>query len=135
MAVKGLHPGTRVIGVEPETADDYRQSLQAGRRISIPMPRTVADALQVAQPGELTFAHNRALLDSIVTVSDAELIGAMRFCHERLKVVVEPGGVAGLAALLSGAVQPAPGARVGVILSGGNVDPERFCRLLHSISS
>ncbi|HWD84517.1 MAG TPA: pyridoxal-phosphate dependent enzyme [Solirubrobacteraceae bacterium] len=135
VAVKGLGSGTRVIGVEPETADDYRQSLLAGSRITIPVPRTVADALQVAQPGELTFAHNQALLHSIVTVSDAELIGAMRFCHERLKLVVEPGGVAGLAALLAGAVQLAPAERVGVILSGGNVDPERFCRLLHSISS
>jgi threonine dehydratase len=135
VAVRGLAPGTRVIGVEPEAGDDYRQSLLAGSRISIPVPRTVADALQVNQPGELTFAHNRALLDSIVTVSDAELIGAMRFCHERLKLVVEPGGVAGLAALLCGAVQLSPAERAGVILSGGNVDPERFCRLLDSISS
>jgi threonine dehydratase len=95
----------------------------------------VADALQVNQPGELTFAHNRVLLDSIVTVPDSELISAMRFCHERLKLVVEPGGVAGLAALLSEAVELAPGERVGVILSGGNIDPERFCRLLDSISS
>jgi threonine dehydratase len=135
VALTGLQPGARVIGVEPETADDYRQSLLAGSRISIPVPRTVADALQVAQPGALTFAHNQALLDSIVTVPDAELIGAMRFCHERLKVVAEPGGVAGLAALLSGAVRLAPGERAGVILSGGNVDPERFCALLDSISS
>ncbi len=135
VALKSVQPGARVIGVEPETADDYRQSLLAGSRISIPVPRTVADALQVSQPGELTFAHNRALLDSIVTVSDADLIAAMGFCHERLKLVVEPGGVAGLAALLCGAVQLAPTERAGVILSGGNVDPERFCQLLHSISS
>jgi threonine dehydratase len=133
VAVKALSPHTRVIGVEPESADDYRRSLLAGRRIRIAVPRTVADALQVAEPGELTFAHNRTLLDDVVTVSDAELVMAMRFCHERLKLVVEPGGAAGLAAVLAGAVDLRHARRVGLILSGGNVDPERFCELLQSI--
>lgn len=130
VAVRGLDSSTRVIGVEPEAADDYRQSLRAGRPVNIPVPRTVADALQVGRPGDLTFAHNRVLLDEVVTVTDAGLIEAMRFCHERLKLVVEPGGVAGLAALLAGAVKLTGGERVGVILSGGNVDSDRFCRLL-----
>ncbi|HET9720409.1 MAG TPA: pyridoxal-phosphate dependent enzyme [Solirubrobacteraceae bacterium] len=133
VAVRALSPRTRVIGVEPESADDYRQSLLAGRRIRTGVPRTVADALQVAEPGELTFAHNRRLLDGVVTVSDADLVEAMRFCHERLKLVVEPGGVAGLAAVLAGAVELRHAKRVGLILSGGNVDAERFCQLLQSI--
>lgn len=128
-AVKALAPQARVIGVEPEAGDDYRRSLAAGRRIEVTVPRTIADALQVAIPGVLTFEHNRRLLDGIVTVSDPQLIEAMRFCHERLKVVVEPGGAAALAAILSGAVKLKPGERAGVILSGGNVDVARFCAL------
>jgi threonine dehydratase len=128
-AVKALAPQARVIGVEPEAGDDYRRSLAAGRRIEVPVPHTIADALQVAIPGVLTFEHNRRLLDGIVTVSDPQLIEAMRFCHERLKVVVEPGGAAALAAILSGAVKLKPGERAGVILSGGNVDVARFCAL------
>jgi threo-3-hydroxy-L-aspartate ammonia-lyase len=127
-AVKALCPAARVIGVEPEAGDDYRQSLAAGRRIAIDVPRTIADALQVTSPGELTFAINRELLDGVVTVSDAELVDAMRFAFERLKLVVEPGGAAGLAALLSGKIGDK--ARIGVILSGGNVDWGRFCQLL-----
>lgn len=129
-AVKALCPDARVVGVEPAAGDDYRRSLAAGRRIAIDVPRTIADALQVPTPGELTFAINRALLDGIVTVSDAELIGAMRFAFERLKLVLEPGGAAGLAALLCRRVQLRPGTRVAVVLSGGNVDPERFCKLI-----
>jgi threo-3-hydroxy-L-aspartate ammonia-lyase len=129
-AVKALCPRARVIGVEPEAGDDYRRSLEADRRIGIAVPRTIADALQVTIPGELTFAINRELLDSVVTVTDAELVDAMRFGFERLKLVLEPGGAAGLAALLAGKVDAPAGARAGVILSGGNVDPSRFCELL-----
>lgn len=130
VAVKALIPDARVIGVEPASADDYRQSLAAGRRVAIEVPPTIADALQVSTPGELTFALNRTLLDGIVTVTDAELVETIRFCHERLKLVVEPGGAAGLAALLAGKVAVKPGARVGVILSGGNIDLPRLCALL-----
>ena len=130
-AAKSLCPRARVIGVEPAAADDYRRSLEAGCRITIEMPHTIADALQARTPGELTFAINRRLLDAIVTVSDLELVDAMRFAFERLKLVLEPGGAAGLAALLAGRVEPGPGAaRVGVVLSGGNVDPERFGALV-----
>jgi threonine dehydratase len=134
IAIKALYPDARVIGVEPETADDYRRSLATGQRVSTPVPRTIADALQVTTPGELTFEHNRRLLDGIVTVSDQQLVEAMRFCHERLKVVVEPGGVAGLAAILSGAAELRPGERAGVILSGGNVEVARFRALTQSMS-
>jgi threo-3-hydroxy-L-aspartate ammonia-lyase len=130
--VKALCPGAQVIGVEPEAADDYRRSLAADRRIAIDVPRTIADALQVTMPGELTFAINRVLLDGIVTVADAELVQGMRFGFERLKLVLEPGGAAGLAALLAGKVAVDAGTRVGVILSGANVDATRFCELMSS---
>lgn len=131
-AAKALCPDARVIGVEPEAGDDYRRSLEAGRRIAIEVPHTVADALQVTAPGELTFEINRKLLDGIVTVSDGQLVEAMRFSFERLKLVLEPGGAAGLAALLAEKVALAGSERVGVVLSGGNVDPERFGELLAS---
>jgi threo-3-hydroxy-L-aspartate ammonia-lyase len=130
VAVKAVHPATRVIGVEPEAGDDYRRSLAAGERIEIEVPRTIADALQVTVPGELTFEINRRLLDGVLTVSDAELVEAIRFSFERLKLVVEPGGSAGLAALLAGKVDVAAGERVCAILSGGNLDPVLAGRLL-----
>ncbi|MBV9049784.1 MAG: pyridoxal-phosphate dependent enzyme [Solirubrobacterales bacterium] len=130
VAIKACCPRARLIGVEPEAADDFRRSLAADRPITIDVPRTIADALQVTAPGELTFAINRSLLDAIVTVSDAELIAAMRFAFEHLKLVLEPGGAAGLAALLAHKVALDSGARVGVVLSGGNVDWARFCELL-----
>jgi threonine dehydratase len=87
-AVKSLCPGVRVIGVEPEGGDDHRRSVLAGRRIAIDVPTTIADALQVMMPGELTFGINRELLDRIVTVSDADLVEAMRFAFEHLKLVL-----------------------------------------------
>ncbi len=130
IAMKACCPGARVIGVEPEAADDYRRSLAAGRPIAIEVPRTIADSLQVSAPGELTFAINSELLDGIVTVADSDLVAAMRFAFEQLKLVLEPGGAAGLAALLAGKLKLEPGARVGVLLSGGNVDAARFCELL-----
>lgn len=127
-AVKALHPGTRVIGVEPEAGDDTRRSLEAGRRVTVPVPRTIADGQALPTPGELTFSLNRRLLDGIVLVSDDEIRHAMRFAFERLKTVLEPSGATPLAALLSGRIDPLP-RRVGVILSGGNVDAARFAEL------
>ena len=129
-AVKALRPAARVIGVEPEAGDDYARSLAAGQRVSIAIPETIADSLRLTSPGELTFAINKSLVDGIVTVSDLELIAAMRFAFERLKLVLEPGGAAGLAALLAHRVELTADARVGVIMSGGNVDPATFSRLL-----
>jgi threonine dehydratase len=129
--VRNRCPAARIVGVEPEAADDYRRSLDAGRRLELDtVPPTIADALQVVAPGELTFEVNRELVDGIATVSDAELVDAMRFVFERLKLVAEPSGVAGIAALLAGKVDVAPGSRVGVILSGGNVGAERFAELI-----
>lgn len=127
-AVKGLHPRAQVIGVEPEAGDDTLRSLREGRRVSIPVPHTIADGQALQTPGELTFSVNRRLLDGIVLVGDDEIREAMRFAFERLKTVLEPSGATGLAALLTGRAGPLP-ERVGVILSGGNVDAERFARL------
>jgi len=131
--VKAMHPAARVLGVEPQEGDDLRRSLAAGERVSIEVPHTIADSLRLTTPGELTFAINRALLDGVLVVSDAELLDAMRFALERLKLVLEPGGAAALAALLAGKVPVAPGDRVGVILSGANIEAERFAALVRSL--
>ena len=127
-AAKGLDAGIRVIGVEPEAGDDTRRSLEAGRRVTIPVPRTIADGQAAETPGELTFSVNRRLVDEIALVSDDEIREAMRFAFERLKIVVEPSGATPLAALLAGRAGPLPH-RIGVIVSGGNIDAERFARL------
>jgi threonine dehydratase len=131
-AATAMAPGVRVIGVEPETADDTRRSLEAGERVGGEVPHTIADGLQVAIPGELTFEVNRRLVERVVTVTDDELIAAMAFLFERTKQVVEPSGAAGVAALLGGRVADLEGARVGVILSGGNVSAARFGELVGS---
>ncbi|MGW1270006.1 pyridoxal-phosphate dependent enzyme [Streptomyces sp. NPDC002491] len=127
-AVKGLRPGIRVVGVEPEAGDDTKRSLEAGRRVEIPVPRTIADGQALHTPGELTFSVNRRLVDAITLVSDDEIRAAMRFAFERLKIVVEPSGATPLAALLAGRVDDLP-RRVGVIVSGGNIDAGRFAEL------
>jgi threo-3-hydroxy-L-aspartate ammonia-lyase len=123
-AIKGLLPGASVVGVEPAQAGDTSQSMRAGYRVSIPEPDTIADGLRAREPGELTFQINSRLLDDVVTVSEAAIIEAMRFCFARLKVVVEPSGAVALAALLSGVISPS--GRTAVVLSGGNVDPADF---------
>jgi threonine dehydratase len=123
-------PGARAIGIEPEEGDDHARSLAAGQRVEIPVPRTIADALQLTTPGELTFEHNRRLLDGIALVSDAEIVEAMRFLFERLKLVAEPAGAAAVAALLAGKVELERGCRVGAVISGGNVGADRFAELL-----
>jgi threonine dehydratase len=126
---KALEPGIRVIGVEPEAGDDVRRSLAAGERVRIPVPRTIADGQATPSPGRLTFKVIAGLVDEVVTVSDDEIREAMRFLFERLKVVAEPSGACALAALLAGRVALGD-ARVGVTLSGGNVDVDRFARVL-----
>jgi len=128
-AAKGLQPGIRVIGVEPEAGDDTKQSLAAGERVRIPVPRTIADGQAAPIPGELTFSINRRLVDEIVLVTDDEIRAGLRFAVDRLKQVLEPSGATGLAALLAGRLRPAP-ARIGVIISGGNVGAARLAELL-----
>ena len=129
-AARALLPGVRLVGVEPEAADDTRRSLEAGHRVRLgAVPRTIADGLQAQTPGELTFEVNRRLVGEVVTVSDAEIVEAMRFLFERMKVVAEPSGAVGVAALLAGRIRAGLG-QVGVILSGGNVSPGRFAELV-----
>ncbi|MBA3552750.1 MAG: pyridoxal-phosphate dependent enzyme [Actinobacteria bacterium] len=128
-AAKSLLPRIRVVGVEPASGDDTRRSLERGERAAIPVPRTIADGLQVATPGEMTFEVNRRLVDGIVTVTDEEIVGAMAFLFERMKIVVEPSGAVAVAALLAEKLDVS-GRRVGAILSGGNVDLRRFQELL-----
>lgn len=128
-AVKALRPDVRVVGVEPEAGDDVARSLAAGERVSTPVARTIADALQATSPGELTFAIIRELVDEVVTVSDEEIVAAMRASLEHLGLVAEPSGAVGLAGVLSGRAG-VEGRRAAVVLSGGNVDPERFQRLV-----
>ena len=131
-AAKGLDERTRVVGVEPEAGDDTRRSLAAGKRVELGVPRTIADGLMATIPGARTFEVNRVRVDEIVTVSDAELVAAMAFAFDRLKLVLEPSGAAALAALLCGKV--AARDRVGAILSGGNVGVERFRELTGSFA-
>ncbi|GAA1572691.1 MULTISPECIES: pyridoxal-phosphate dependent enzyme [Kribbella] len=126
-----LSPGIRMIGVEPAAGDDHARSLAAGERVQIDVPRTIADGQAIAMPGELTFAVNRRLVESFELVSDAEIVAAMAFAFERLKIVLEPSGASALAALLAGRIHGLP-ERVGVVLSGGNVGLERFQELLGS---
>jgi threo-3-hydroxy-L-aspartate ammonia-lyase len=128
-AAKAIRPGIRVMGVEPEAGDDTRRSLERGERVHIDVPRTIADGLQATEPGELTFEINARRLDEVVTVSDEEIVEAMAFLFDRLKLVAEPSGAVGIAALLSGKVE-ARGSSVGVVLSGGNVGAARFAELV-----
>ena len=124
-----LAPGIRMIGVEPAAGDDHAQSLAAGERVEIDVPRTIADGQAISSPGELTFAVNRRLVESFELVSDDEIVAAMAFAFERLKIVLEPSGASALAALLAGRIHGLP-ERVGVVLSGGNVGLDRFRELL-----
>jgi threonine dehydratase len=128
-AAKALRPSIHVVGVEPAAGDDTRRSLAAGKRVRIDVPRTIADGLQSDEPGELTFEVNRRLVDEVVTVTDAEILDAMAFLFDRMKVVTEPSGAVGVAALIAGRIDVG-GGRVGVVVSGGNVGVARFAELL-----
>lgn len=128
-AAKAIRPTIEIYGVEPELGSDTKQSFDAGRRIEIPIPRTIADGLTVGIPGELTFPVIRALVADILLVSEAAIVEAMRSLFERVKLVVEPSGATTLAALSQHKARFA-GKRVGLILSGGNVGVERFIELV-----
>jgi threo-3-hydroxy-L-aspartate ammonia-lyase len=121
LAARHLSPGTRIVGVEPEAGDDATRSFRTGILQTADNPQTIADGARTPSLGTLTFPLVRALVDDMVTVSDDDLVRAMRFLWERMKVVVEPTGALGLAAALRGKVG-VEGKKVGVVLSGGNVD-------------
>ncbi|MFE8871852.1 threo-3-hydroxy-L-aspartate ammonia-lyase [Acetobacter persici] len=126
-----VSPGCAVIGVEPAAGDDARQSLAAGRIVQIAVPKTLADGAQTTALSPLTFGLVSRLLREIVTVEDATLVATMRTLAERMKIIVEPTGCLGVAAALAAAPQW-QGRRVGIIISGGNVDMERFSRLIQT---
>jgi threo-3-hydroxy-L-aspartate ammonia-lyase len=129
-AATALSPGVRVVGVEPAAGDDVRRSLAVGHRVSVPVPHTIADGQQTTSPGELPFPVIQRLVSEIVLVSDEEIVAAMVFAFERMKVVLEPSGASALAALLAGRVPGVAGQRVGVTLSGGNIGATRFAELI-----
>ncbi len=131
LAARALSPNCKVIGVEPEAGNDGQQSFRSGAIVRIATPQTIADGAQTQAVGEITFAIIRRDVDDVSTVTDAQLVQAMRFYAERMKMVVEPTGCLSLAAVCHGGVS-LQGKRVGVIVSGGNVDLQRFGELLAS---
>jgi threonine dehydratase len=128
VVARTLAPDCRIIGVEPEAGNDAQRSLAEGKIVHIDTPRTIADGAQTQHIGRYTFPVLRALVDEIVTVSDAELVEAMKFFAARMKILVEPTGCLAAAAAFSGRLDLA-GKRVGMVLSGGNVDLARFAEL------
>jgi threonine dehydratase len=131
IAASAMSPDCRVVGVEPAAGNDVQQSLAAGTIISIATPKTIADGAQTQACGRVTFPIMQSLVSEIVTVGDEQLIRTMRWFAGRMKQVIEPTGCLAAAAVLEGIV-PVAGKRVGVILSGGNVDPVQFSQYLVS---
>ncbi|HSL74158.1 MAG TPA: threonine/serine dehydratase [Ilumatobacteraceae bacterium] len=127
-AMRQLDPTCELIGVEPAAGDDTRRSFAAGEIVRIPQPDTIADGLAVTAPGATTFEINRHLVADVVTVTDDQLVDAMRVAHELLDRRLEPSGVAALAAVLDDP-ERFRGRRVGLLLSGGNIDDARFAQL------
>lgn len=129
LAAHGIDERIAVWGVEPEAGDDFKQSLAKGERVTIPVPVTIADGARTQSPGAITFPVVQAHAAGIVTVSDDEIRSAMRFAFERMKLVIEPTGAAGLAAVLHHRL-PHRYDRIGIVVTGGNVDPERYGELI-----
>lgn len=130
IAAHAMRPALRIVGVEPETANDTYLSLEKGKIVSTPLSRSIADGLLSPAPGRLTFPVMQQHLESVALVTDAEIAEAVRFMLIRMKLLVEPSGAAGVAALMAGKVPDLRGKKVGVVLSGGNVDPIVLARLL-----
>ena len=129
LAARALAPACKVYGVEPEAGNDGQQSFRSGAIVRIDTPKTIADGAQTQQLGAYTFAIIRRDVDDIFTATDAQLVAGMRFFATRMKLMVEPTGCLGFAAACEMKEQ-LRGLRVGIVLSGGNVDLERFCALL-----
>ena len=134
-AARAIAPNVTVIGVEPETGNDVFLSMERGERVSIPPPPTVADGVRTTSPGELTFPILRENVDRIALVSDDEIKATLRFLVLQARIVVEPTGAVAAAAVLSGKLGLEPGASLGVVLSGGNVDPQLLVSLLQASRS
>ena len=128
-AARMINPRIRCFPVEPSTADDTRQSFLKGDRVSIPPPPTIADGLRVQMPGTLTFPIVQQLAEDVLTVTDEEIVETLRFVLTRMKLLVEPSGIAAAAAIMFRKL-PANVERVGVVLSGGNVDPDLLAKLI-----
>jgi threonine dehydratase len=131
LSARALAPSCKVYGVEPTAGNDGQQSFRTGARVKIAVPETIADGAQTQQVGELTFAIIRRELADVLTATDAQLVAAMRFFAERMKLVIEPTGCLGFAGALHSGL-PLRGKRIGIILSGGNVDATRFAELLRA---
>ena len=129
IAANAVNPKIRCYPVEPETADDTLQSFRKGERVSIPPPPTIADGLRVQIPGKLTFPIVQQLADDVLTVSDEEIMETLRFMLFRMKILVETSGATAAAAVMFKKL-PADTKRVGVILSGGNIDPDLLIRVI-----
>ncbi len=133
LAARAFNAHCRVIGVEPEAGDDGQRSFRSGAIVHIDTPKTIADGAQTQHLGHHTFPVIRQLVDDIVTVTDAELIDTMGFFASRMKIVVEPTGCLAAAAVLTGKIDTA-GARVGILVSGGNVDPRQYADMLQTLN-
>ncbi len=129
VAAKKLAPDIEMFGVEPQAGDDWRRSLARGERVRIPFPQTIADGLQATSPGALTWPIVQSLVRDVFTVSDEEMQRAMRVMFDRCRLIVEPSGAVAVAAAIAGKL-PFRGRRVGIVISGGNVDPEKYCALV-----
>lgn len=129
LAARAIWPRVRIFGVEPEDGNDTLLSLREGKIVSVPPPASIADGIRTLAPGKLTFPIERENLEAIALVNDDEIKAALRFLLFRLKILVEPTGAVGVAAILAGKV-PVAGKRVGVILSGGNVDPDVLASII-----
>jgi threo-3-hydroxy-L-aspartate ammonia-lyase len=127
---RALFPGLQIYGVETESANDTYLSLRRGERVTIAPPPTIADGIRVTTPGALTFPVLRANLNDVLLVSDAEVRMAVRFLALRAHLIVEPTGAVPAAAILAGRLPLDRGARIGVILSGGNIDPDLLVQIL-----
>jgi threo-3-hydroxy-L-aspartate ammonia-lyase len=128
-AARTINPRIRCFPVEPSTADDTRQSFLKGERVSIPPPPTIADGLRVQTPGTLTFPIVQQLAEDVLTVTDEEIIETLRFVLTRMKLLVETSGVCAAAAVMFRKL-PADVKRVGVVLSGGNIDPDQLATVI-----
>jgi threonine dehydratase len=128
-AAKSIKPSIKCFAVEPETANDTQQSVARGERVKISPPPTIADGLRVQTPGAFTFPITREKADAVLTVSDEEIIATMRFMLFRMKLLVEPSGAAAAAAVFTAKI-PAACQRVGLVLSGGNIDPDVLAGML-----